>query len=155
MSVFVEKSEQAIWTIWTNLWRAGATACNGPYLASNFNFFMRIFYGSNCYKASFILENLAPIKTWNAAYIMCKLFIRNKYASQLWTRTHGLVSSMMLLVISFIQWRLKSVGPNWREALVHAFWSNLKIEDDVELKLWSWRSRCLFLGKDDLEFHLL
>ena len=53
--VFMEKSEQAIWT---NLWRAGATACNGPYLGYNFNFFMRTFYDWNCYKASFILEIL-------------------------------------------------------------------------------------------------
>ena len=48
---FMEKSEQAIWT---NLCVAGATACNGPYLASNFTIFMRIFYGSNCYRASFL-----------------------------------------------------------------------------------------------------
>ena len=54
------KSEQAIWT---NLCRAGATACNGPYLGYNFNFFMRTFYDWNCYKASFILENFAQIKT--------------------------------------------------------------------------------------------
>ena len=57
------KSEQAIWT---NLCWAGATACNGPYLGYNFNFFMRTFYDWNCYKASFILENFAQIKTENA-----------------------------------------------------------------------------------------
>ena len=45
------KSEQAIWP---NLCWAGATACNGPYLAGNFTIFMRIFYGSNCYRASFL-----------------------------------------------------------------------------------------------------
>lgn len=33
---------------------------------------MRIFYDSNCYKASFIFGNFARIKTGNAAYIMCK-----------------------------------------------------------------------------------
>ena len=54
---------------------AGATTCNGPYLDYNFNFFMRIFYDSNCYKASFIFGNFAGIKTGNAAYIMCKIFI--------------------------------------------------------------------------------
>ena len=53
------KSEQAIWT---NLCGAGATACNGPYLGYNFNFFMRTFYDWNCYKASFIFGKFCSNK---------------------------------------------------------------------------------------------
>ena len=53
------KSEQAIWT---NLCWAGATACNGPYLGYNFNFFMRTFYDWNCYKASFIFGKFCSNK---------------------------------------------------------------------------------------------